>query len=533
MNISKKILAMILVLVMVTSLMGGMGAFAADSNADFGIKVVDKGASVDLVLHANVSLSSLGYTYSFDQNAFEYAGMDTLFGSKAEGDRVGLSDTVAKTGDVVIMHFNKLSGYAAGTAYTFTVVIDDAEDDDFNNYSWAEDSFSTTYKEAGASYTVKFVSNGATLSTAEVESGKTVSKPADPTRDGYTFGGWQLNGAAYDFSAPVTGNLTLTAKWTKVGGGTGQAVDLGKVEITKKVSSSVSYDETTFTFNVSNGTYNGSNDFEAPEIDVLYITVSGNDKAKTVKFPSDVEFPGAGVYTYTVTEKTDEAIENWTLDTASYTVSFEIEKDASGKLVLDKVAIKNASGTKTESMEFTNTYSNLSSLKVTKTVDGGAPVDGNQNPYADETFHFTIIFTAPEVAPDATPKMSVNGGDAQEFAYGETVSFALKHGEYVDFSDIAEGATYVLVEQGTDYYTGKAVVKSGNDSDAVNGTYEQDVTVNGTIAKDSNQVDFTNTYSITPPTGLLMHTELWLVIGFAVIAAAGYFFIARRRKETD
>ena len=103
----------------------------------------------------------------------------------------------------------------------------------------------------------------------------------------------------------------------------------------------------------------------------------------------------------------------------------------------------------------------------------------------------------------------------------------------MDFSDIAEGATYVLVEQGTDYYTGKAVVKSGNDSDAVNGTYEQDVTVNGTIAKDSNQVDFTNTYSITPPTGLLMHTELWLVIGFAVIAAAGYFFIARRRKETD
>lgn len=43
-------------------------------------------------------------------------------------------------------------------------------------------------------------------------------KPADPTRDGYTFGGWFTDEActqAYDFSTPVTANLTLYAKWTK------------------------------------------------------------------------------------------------------------------------------------------------------------------------------------------------------------------------------------------------------------------------------------------------------------------------------
>ena len=43
-------------------------------------------------------------------------------------------------------------------------------------------------------------------------------KPADPTRDGYTFGGWYTDEActqAYDFSAPVTADLTLYAKWTK------------------------------------------------------------------------------------------------------------------------------------------------------------------------------------------------------------------------------------------------------------------------------------------------------------------------------
>ena len=43
-------------------------------------------------------------------------------------------------------------------------------------------------------------------------------KPADPTRDGYTFGGWYTDEAcaqAYDFSTPVTADLTLYAKWIK------------------------------------------------------------------------------------------------------------------------------------------------------------------------------------------------------------------------------------------------------------------------------------------------------------------------------
>lgn len=45
-----------------------------------------------------------------------------------------------------------------------------------------------------------------------------VAKPADPTREGYTFGGWYTDEActkAYDFSAAVTADMTLYAKWTK------------------------------------------------------------------------------------------------------------------------------------------------------------------------------------------------------------------------------------------------------------------------------------------------------------------------------
>lgn len=45
-----------------------------------------------------------------------------------------------------------------------------------------------------------------------------VTKPADPTRDGYTFAGWYTDAActkAYDFATAVTSDMTLYAKWTK------------------------------------------------------------------------------------------------------------------------------------------------------------------------------------------------------------------------------------------------------------------------------------------------------------------------------
>ena len=47
-----------------------------------------------------------------------------------------------------------------------------------------------------------------------VTDGSTVSKPTTPTRTGYTFEGWfTSDGTEWDFSKPVTSDLTLTAKW--------------------------------------------------------------------------------------------------------------------------------------------------------------------------------------------------------------------------------------------------------------------------------------------------------------------------------
>lgn len=89
-------------------------------------------------------------------------------------------------------------------------------------------------KAAESGYTVTFDLNyaGADASTAPsaqtVYSGQTADKPTDPpTRDGYVFDGWYKDALCtqrYDFSSPVTANITLYAKWVQglpSGGGTG------------------------------------------------------------------------------------------------------------------------------------------------------------------------------------------------------------------------------------------------------------------------------------------------------------------------
>lgn len=68
------------------------------------------------------------------------------------------------------------------------------------------------------SYTITFESNGGTaVETQTIEKNGTATKPSDPTWEGFSFEGWYLDNALtmpYEFSTPVTENMTLYAKWT-------------------------------------------------------------------------------------------------------------------------------------------------------------------------------------------------------------------------------------------------------------------------------------------------------------------------------
>ena len=67
-----------------------------------------------------------------------------------------------------------------------------------------------------AKYTITFnTDGGSAISSQTVEEGKTAIQPSNPTKEGYNFAGWTLNGNTYDFSSSVTGNIILIAKWTQ------------------------------------------------------------------------------------------------------------------------------------------------------------------------------------------------------------------------------------------------------------------------------------------------------------------------------
>lgn len=71
------------------------------------------------------------------------------------------------------------------------------------------------------SYTVVFETWGSEPVSKTVQEGALVEKPNDPVRTGWTFDGWYSGDTEYTFTEEVTGDLTLTAKYTSVLGGAG------------------------------------------------------------------------------------------------------------------------------------------------------------------------------------------------------------------------------------------------------------------------------------------------------------------------
>ncbi len=75
-------------------------------------------------------------------------------------------------------------------------------------------------------YTVTFnynYQNAPTAQTVKVKEGAKVAKPANPTREGFTFDNWYENaagtGSAFNFDSTISADKTLYAKWNQNSGG--------------------------------------------------------------------------------------------------------------------------------------------------------------------------------------------------------------------------------------------------------------------------------------------------------------------------
>lgn len=69
-------------------------------------------------------------------------------------------------------------------------------------------------KENIKTYTITFDTDGGLkLEDQTVAENQTVNKPTNPTKKGYNFIEWLLDGKSYDFNSKVIKNITLRAKW--------------------------------------------------------------------------------------------------------------------------------------------------------------------------------------------------------------------------------------------------------------------------------------------------------------------------------
>ena len=139
------------------------------------------------------------YTVTFQANG----------GSSVSSQTVSAGDKVAQPSDP------KRTGYSFLGWYTDKALTSPY---DFNT---AVTSDVTLYaKWSQRVYGVRFESNGGNkVASQDVKYGNKATKPADPTRYGYTFAGWYSDSGltkVYSFSSKVTANLKLYAKWNIV-----------------------------------------------------------------------------------------------------------------------------------------------------------------------------------------------------------------------------------------------------------------------------------------------------------------------------
>lgn len=166
------------------------GWYSGDSLYDFTTPVTD-----DLTVEAHWTKNT--YTVSFDSNG----------GSDVDSQQVEYKDTVSQPDNPTL------------DGYTFQGWTLDGDPYDFNTPVTSSITLKALWSKntpVAKKHTVTFDSGkGSKVDSQTVKEGDPVSKPDNPTREGYTFNGWLLAGDPYDFTTPVMQDLTLTASWTK------------------------------------------------------------------------------------------------------------------------------------------------------------------------------------------------------------------------------------------------------------------------------------------------------------------------------
>ncbi len=549
MKTKRRWLSLLSVLVLIISMFGSAVMVSAEGEEEPKVKLVTERNEEKILvkLVANEKLEDIGsmdakLTYNADLVDYKFYSSGLMLGDYNPYENwfsIYNSDgfTVEKDGTILSIVFECKDGFKENTSYEFGLDIDfisnvDVQLDDLVG----ETKLTSTYKE-GKTFTVTFYNNGTVYGTpVTVDEDATVTAPAtNPTKGSYEFNHWSLTpgGEAYNFETAVKSDLKLYAVYDESSVETNKVVDLTKVKLTKKVATAdVMLDETfTFKFEAIDAGHG-----KGPDIGNLTLTFKDTDstkdaREKSVTLPEDVySFNLGGVYKYKITE-TNTSKANWTYDDTVYYLYMTIEENSSNQLVLTNYFIttdeNNADPLAKSELEFNNEYMPMTKLTVAKTVEG-------KPENATKEFTFTITFNDPSVS--GTVKMGETVID-----YGVPYEFKLQNDNEAVFT-LPAGVTYTITEKGEEYYTGSVSVTEGAKAPTTTaGRYKTDLTATGEaveIKQDENgddigenRVDFTNTYSITPPTGLTFNNEMIVILGLVLVAIAGGVVVNRKVKK--
>ena len=145
---------------------------------------------------------------------------DSLGGSKVPSQKIVSGGTAEKPQDPEKQDFI-FDGWFTDTDCTEEYSFSNKVTKSFTLYAkWKQDELPVEPPE-DIFFTVTFDANGHGVAPAPqtIKQGLTATQPAPLSEDGFTFGGWYKDSACtdeFDFSTPITADLTLYAKWTEV-----------------------------------------------------------------------------------------------------------------------------------------------------------------------------------------------------------------------------------------------------------------------------------------------------------------------------
>jgi hypothetical protein len=222
-------------------------------------------------------------------------------------------------------------------------------------------------------------------------------------------------------------------------------------------------------------------------------------------------FPGAGVYTYKITEKIPadaNKILGVDYDATTKYLKITIVNGTNGLELGGSILVNAAGETAGKEDSFVNTYK-AGMLTVSKTVDGNG---SSQN----DVFSFTVTFDKGEAAEQWTNAISTT--EAVTKGEGNSYTFTLKHGESVEFKNIPYGVKYTVTEAAAEGYT----------CDKTDGKVE------GTIGAENIKATaaYKNTKTIAIDTGVMLDSMPYVLV-LAVVGAAVIALIAKKRRVED